>query len=115
MSYDVGVEKPDRQMFRSAELMLSRIIAAREGKQPTDAEMAGWHKVHVGDEMGKDVVGAKEAGWDSVLLDVNGENSDAVDLGARAQEDLRDVFGGRDVVRVRSIAELAAWLMGKGT
>ncbi|KAK3180736.1 hypothetical protein K4F52_007953 [Lecanicillium sp. MT-2017a] len=99
MSYDVGVEKPDRQMFQSAELMLSRIIAAREGKQPTDAEMAGWHKVHVGDEMGKDVVGAKEAGWDSVLLDVNGENSDAVDLGARAQEDLRDVFGGRDVVR----------------
>lgn len=115
MSYDVGVGKPDRKMFQSAESMLSRIIAAREGEEPAEAELASWHRVHVGDEFAKDVVGAREAGWNSVLLDVSGEYNDMVDLRDCAQKGLLDVFGEQRVVRARSIAELATWLTGQET
>ncbi|KAK5680287.1 hypothetical protein LTS10_007214 [Elasticomyces elasticus] len=71
MSYDVGHEKPDRRIFEAAEGLLATLPAA-DGTSP-DA----WAKVYVGDEHGKDVVGARNAGWHSVLL--NEASSDVPD------------------------------------
>lgn len=62
MSYDVGVEKPERRIFEAAEQLLMRLPAA------VHTERGAWEKVYVGDEYDKDVVGAMDASWHSVLL-----------------------------------------------
>ncbi|KAL7795218.1 hypothetical protein V8C37DRAFT_374881 [Trichoderma ceciliae] len=112
MSYDVGVEKPDRRIFNAAELMLSHIITTRHGKAPTEVELESWQKVYVGDEVAKDVVGATNAGWNPVLLDVDGNSIEIASLEDCPQQTLQDLFKEHAVVRVRSIRGLATWLTG---
>jgi putative hydrolase of the HAD superfamily len=75
ISGEVGIEKPDPRFFLGA---LEAI-----GVQPERA-------VHVGDLYEVDVVGAREAGLEAILVDVAGLSSD------------------RDVTRVRSLAEVPA-------
>ncbi len=77
-SGEVGVEKPDPRIFQ--------IALDRLGLSAADA-------LYVGDLYEVDVVGARAAGLDVVLLDPNGEHS------------------GRDVRTVRSVAELADRLL----
>jgi hypothetical protein len=112
MSYDVGVEKPDRQIFNAAELMLSRIITSRHGKPPTETELKSWQKVYVGDEFAKDVVGATNAGWNPVLLDADGNSTEIASLEDCPPQTLQDLFIEHDVVRVGSIRGLVTWLTG---
>ncbi|UKZ80489.1 hypothetical protein TrVFT333_008250 [Trichoderma virens FT-333] len=112
MSYDVGVEKPDTRIFNAAELMLSRIIATRHRETPTEADLESWQKVYVGDEYAKDVVGSTDAGWNPVLLDVEGTSTQVTSLEDCPPQALQDLFKEHAVVRVRSIRELAAWLTG---
>ena len=73
-SGEVGVAKPDPRIFRMA--------LDRMGIEPADA-------LYVGDLYEVDVVGARAAGLDVVLLDPSGEHA------------------GRDVKTVRSVVELA--------
>ncbi|KAK5108963.1 hypothetical protein LTR62_007678 [Meristemomyces frigidus] len=83
MSYDVGHEKPDRQIFEAAEALLLTLPVARG---TTKHE---WEKVYVGDEFDKDCEGAMNAGWAAVLVgehpainhsaEENSENSDPPD------------------------------------
>ncbi|KAK8094889.1 haloacid dehalogenase [Apiospora hydei] len=116
MSYDVGVEKPDRRIFESAEHMLAQIVAARDdGKSMAEAgaDVEGWQKVYVGDEHAKDVVGAMNAGWDPVLLDVDGDSDAASKLTESHGQTLADSFKERPVLTVSSIRELIMWLTGK--
>ncbi|KAK3117078.1 hypothetical protein LTR53_001883 [Teratosphaeriaceae sp. CCFEE 6253] len=83
MSYDVGCEKPDAQIFKAAEDLLGTLPVA-EG-----AEASSWEKVHVGDEYDKDVVGARNAGWSSVLLEEQAASqSDRSDVDELASGDL---------------------------
>jgi putative hydrolase of the HAD superfamily len=77
ISGDVGVEKPDPRFFASA-------LAAIK------ADPA--HTIHVGDLYEIDVVGARAAGLEAVLVDV------------------ADLSADRDVRRIRSLAELPALL-----
>ncbi|EHK24439.1 uncharacterized protein TRIVIDRAFT_168316 [Trichoderma virens Gv29-8] len=112
MSYDVGVEKPDTRIFNAAELMLSRIITTRHGETPSEADLQSWQKVYVGDEYAKDVVGSTDAGWNPVLLDVEGASTQVASLEDCPPQALQDLFKEHAVVRVRSIRELAAWLTG---
>ena len=77
-SAEVGVEKPDPRIFQ--------IALERMGVSAADA-------LYVGDLYEVDVVGARAAGLDVVLLDPNGEHT------------------GRDVRTVRSVAELADRLL----
>ena len=77
-SGEVGVEKPDPRIFQ--------IALERMGVSAADA-------LYVGDLYEVDVVGARAAGLDVVLLDPSGEHS------------------GRDVKTVRSVAELADGLL----
>lgn len=73
-SGEVGVEKPDPRIFR--------IALDRMGIEPAEA-------LYVGDLYEVDVVGARAAGLDVVLLDPSG------------------AYAGRDVKTVRSVVELA--------
>jgi HAD superfamily hydrolase (TIGR01509 family) len=77
ISGEVGVEKPDPRFFAAAVEALG-----------VPAERA----VHVGDLFEIDVVGARAAGLEAVLVDVAGLSAD------------------RDVLRIRTVAELPALL-----
>ncbi|KAK1251056.1 hypothetical protein MKX07_005611 [Trichoderma sp. CBMAI-0711] len=112
MSYDVGFEKPDRRIFDAAELMLSRIITGRHAESLAEVDLGSWQKVYVGDEYAKDVVGASGAGWNPVLLDPDGNETEVASLEACPPQPLHDVFKRHAVVRVRSIRDLATWLTG---
>lgn len=114
MSYDVGVEKPDRRIFDAAELMLTQIIAARDGKSPEEArdDVGSWRKVYVGDEYAKDVEGSKNAGWNPVLLDPADESGAVPRLENGSSHRIEELFEEQPVIRVRSIEELTAWLTG---
>ncbi|KAL7822490.1 hypothetical protein V8C26DRAFT_389101 [Trichoderma gracile] len=112
MSYDVGFEKPDRRIFNAAELMLSRIITGRHVESLAEVDLGSWQKVYVGDEYAKDVVGASNAGWNSVLLDADGNETEVASLEDCPPQPLHDLFRRHAVVRVRSIRGLARWLTG---
>lgn len=115
MSYDVGVEKPDKLIFNSAELMLAQILAMRDAESPSGAsgDVGTWWKVHVGDEYAKDVVGSKNAGWNPVLLDETGQSSDITSLEDCPEQAVDELFKHHDVVRVSSIQNLVSWLTGQ--
>lgn len=112
MSYDVGVEKPDRRIFNAADIMLSYIIRARYNETLTESEIERWQKVYIGDEVAKDVVGAAEAGWNPVLLDVDGNSTEITSLEDTPQQTLEDLFAEHASVRVGSIRNLVSWLTG---
>lgn len=110
MSYDVGVEKPDRRIFNAADIMLSHIIKARYHETVSEYDLESWQKVYVGDEVAKDVVGAGEAGWNPVLLDVEGKSTEIASLEDIPQQTLEDLFEDHASVRVGSIRNLVTWL-----
>ncbi|SPN98656.1 uncharacterized protein DNG_01701 [Cephalotrichum gorgonifer] len=114
MSYDVGVEKPDRIIFNAAELMLEQVITNRDGKSPPGikADINTWRKVYVGDEYAKDVVGAADAGWNPVLLDSSEHSANIPKLEDHPTDTLDDLFKAHAVVRVNSIQDLVTWLTG---
>lgn len=58
LSYDIGVEKPDRKMFDAAR----ELGAMGEDLEPDEC-------LHVGDDLVKDVQAAEAAGWNSVRVD----------------------------------------------
>lgn len=62
MSYDVGIEKPDRRIFAAAERLAGKITETRRD------EMEDWEKVYVGDDYEKDAVGAVKAGWKAIWI-----------------------------------------------
>ncbi|KAA8902230.1 HAD-like domain-containing protein [Sphaerosporella brunnea] len=75
LSYDVGVEKPHQRIFEAA------FNTARRQDDDTERE---WTRVHVGDDVEKDVKAAESAGWRAVLWDGEGEPEDI----------LRKILGG---------------------
>jgi putative hydrolase of the HAD superfamily len=75
-----GVEKPDRRFFE--------ILVARAGGRPETT-------LHVGDLFHVDVVGARSAGLQAMLLDPY------------------DLYAGYDVTRVKSLAQLATVITGR--
>ena len=57
LSYDSGHEKPDVRAFGAAEELAGRLADGIE------------QRVHVGDDIEKDIKGASAAGWTGILLD----------------------------------------------
>jgi FMN phosphatase YigB (HAD superfamily) len=133
MSYDVGVEKPDKRIFNAAELMLAHIISARNEKTMTEAkvEVENWQKVYVSDDYTKDVVGSANAGWSPVLFDPKDECASFSDLKlwrssqteeshgktCKMEEYPTETLGGlfkeHDVATVHSLRDLVSWLTGE--
>ncbi|CAK7566074.1 MAG: hypothetical protein SEPTF4163_004007 [Sporothrix epigloea] len=78
MSYDVGVEKPDPAIFCAAESLVPEVVGVE-----SEADVhKDWDRVYVGDEAGKDLVGAQAAGWYPVLL-TGQETTEGIDLNSR--------------------------------
>jgi FMN phosphatase YigB (HAD superfamily) len=69
LSYDTSVEKPNPLIFSYAEQMLSSFLSSstanQQGKQ---LQASDFEKLHVGDDLEKDYLGAREAGWGALLL-----------------------------------------------
>lgn len=59
LSYDVGCEKPDRQIFDAAKELV-------DGFFPNNFDT-----VYIGDDVQKDVFGAEDAGWHAVCVSRN--------------------------------------------
>ncbi|KAK2595328.1 hypothetical protein QQS21_006928 [Conoideocrella luteorostrata] len=112
MSYHAGVEKPDPRIFQAAEHMLAKVLAADEAHKTNGAapDTKSWRKMYLGDEYAKDVVGAQRAGWSPVLLDPNDKATNIPFL-EECNHSIDDIFEKRLVVRVRSIQNLATWLV----
>jgi FMN phosphatase YigB (HAD superfamily) len=134
MSYDVGVEKPDKRIFNAAESMLAQIISTRSGQNldESKSELGGWQKVYVGDDYSKDVIGSTNAGWNPILLDPKDDCESVSDLkrwrssphdesqkkACRIEdhptETFEGLFKGHDFATVHSLGNLLSWLK-KGT
>ncbi|KAJ6443178.1 putative haloacid dehalogenase protein [Purpureocillium lavendulum] len=102
MSYDVGVEKPDRRIFDAASGLLVRILATREGRtedEVRDEVSRTWRRVYVGDEHAKDVVGARNAGWSPVLLDPDDHSAGAASVEDHRGQTLDELFKEHGVLR----------------
>lgn len=65
LSYDVGVEKPERRIFDAAVDSFNEILARRDDGLKVD----NFEKLYVGDSLEHDFFGAKRAGWNALLLD----------------------------------------------
>ncbi|KAF1932844.1 uncharacterized protein M421DRAFT_416450 [Didymella exigua CBS 183.55] len=65
LSYDVGVEKPQREMFDAAIKSFEETLASRRD----ESDVQSWEKMYVGDSLEHDVVGASKAGWKALRLD----------------------------------------------
>lgn len=108
LSYDVGVEKPDKQMFEAAEGMLP-LVLQNQAASPIEE----WEKVYVGDEYAKDVVGAVDAGWNAVLIDRenDGKRAEVEWLDDRPPGSMINLFAKANAVGFSSLARLAEWLL----
>lgn len=117
MSYDVGFAKPDRRIFDAAEDMAKRIVATtRNDGGGGGEEDVPLLKLYVGDELEKDALGARAAGWNSVLVGPDGSTQPEggfSELGRWGT--LTDIFreGGTSplMARVESTQMLLEWLI----
>ncbi|KAI9785623.1 MAG: hypothetical protein M1835_003277 [Candelina submexicana] len=81
LSYDVGVRKPDRLIFDAAKELFKTTLgdnnrAAQIGgalaSNKAEHRFEEFDLLHVGDHNTQDVLGAQDAGWNSILLDRKG-------------------------------------------
>lgn len=73
LSYDVGVEKPNRAIFDAAiDSFKETLSGSDDGLQAEDFE-----KLYIGDSLQHDFFGAKRAGWNSLMLDRGGHYKNA--------------------------------------
>lgn len=113
LSYDVGFEKPDRRIFAAAEELLASTLDSTESSP--DTPVSSFEKLYVGDDLTKDVFGAEDAGWSSVLMHRDGIDSQGYGL-KMSEEDVEgegENGGKRTVTKVGSLADLCAWRPGE--
>ncbi|KAI7278645.1 hypothetical protein KC345_g5864 [Hortaea werneckii] len=106
MSYDIGCEKPDKRIFSAAEEIWRQLPGS------VDARDDEWDKVYVGDEYGKDVVGAQAAGWHSVLIaeDRSTLPHDVNDIEEKQPGDLSPLLRDQQSnVAISKLERLAHW------
>ena len=82
LSYDVGHEKPDRQIFDAAKRLSQ--LSVRDNKSTVF--------VHVGDDEKKDILAAEKAGWKAIHVGGFGRSSSSISDHGVFVEDLRDVM-----------------------
>lgn len=113
MSYDVGHEKPKVEIFRAAEEMLDSALKAR-GDTSTSRDSRVWEKIYVGDEYDKDVVGARKAKWNAILISEDPVGDDKTGVKWLEDEPVSSsmpTFWTRyDAVAFGSLYRIADWL-----
>jgi hypothetical protein len=110
MSYDVGHEKPDRRIFEAAEDMLIDLL-------PESARADNTEKLYVGDDIEKDLDGARAAGWHSLLFRSKGwipeaENIRHIGSDSHPQSQYR-TESGRWVDIIQDLRDLGKWVPRK--
>lgn len=119
LSYEAGHAKPDRGIYsaavRDAQACLERMAhvsrLTRTGMELLSEVRREFHCMHVGDELGKDVLPAIACGWDGVLLDRAAEeevSEQKVEVDAVTGLQDGDAAGEKKVVKVSVINSLAA-------
>ncbi|KAH7077617.1 HAD-like domain-containing protein [Paraphoma chrysanthemicola] len=111
LSYDVGHEKPDRRIFDAAtQLLADSLKEDGAGLTTNDFE-----KLYVGDEIEKDYIAARAAGWDAVLLDRHDStkegshgNDEKVSFGEMEVKDKEGIV--RKVIMANTLFALQEWL-----
>jgi hypothetical protein len=108
LSYDVGFEKPDKRIFAAADEMLASMLQQQQREVNPDE----WRKVYVGDEYGKDIVGATQAGWKAVLIDreTAGECEGVEWLHGDEPASVLAVLDRTKAVGFSSLKQLGEWL-----
>jgi len=99
MSYDVGCEKPSREIFDAATAMLRRIYASEMAEE---LEISEWRRIYVGDELEKDVLGAINAGWEAVLIDRDLQHGSDADGGDGNSGGHGFTSGGHNITVLRN-------------
>jgi FMN phosphatase YigB (HAD superfamily) len=119
LSYDAGFEKPDRRIFDAARQMLEKSIA-KNCRSDGPVSIRDFTRLYVGDSLEHDYFGAKEAGWDAVLVDRSkgpplevDQNWQETSLPGLYRED-RNVDGiAKEVVTCDHLVSLAGWQPGE--
>ncbi|EDU51558.1 hydrolase HAD superfamily [Pyrenophora tritici-repentis] len=96
MSYDVGIEKPDAAIYKAAEELLGD-------------DIEDYEKLHVGDDVDTDYQGAKDAGWDRVLLLRGEEECRVAGKGVQRIEVENKQGRFKTVDAVNSLLDLDTW------
>ncbi len=124
LSSDVGVEKPDPKIFDAAE----EVLKASLGRNDQNGGMIGslphnkakhslkeFELLHIGDNEQQDILGALNAGWNSILFDRKGRYSKEFSKGeAILSVDLRTsarrwTLVGRNVPVTQDLNALRYW------
>lgn len=71
LSYDVGYEKPDHRIFNAAKKLFEETLAERSMKAE-EQFVDDFELLHIGDDVEKDYFGAKNVGWNALVLDRSG-------------------------------------------
>ncbi|KAI4700556.1 hypothetical protein J4E81_003517 [Alternaria sp. BMP 2799] len=117
LSYDVGAEKPDGRIFAAAEEMLAATLNDSRGSSfDTAPPVSSFEKIYVGDDLHKDVFGAQDAGWSSVLLQRDAGAQGGQGYGLKMEEKGEEIGDGKEVSsekklvpHVGSLLDLCAW------
>ncbi|KAI4644710.1 uncharacterized protein J4E78_009529 [Alternaria triticimaculans] len=116
LSYDVGVEKPDRRIFAAAEEILDHKLEAASMNSGEDFKAEEFEKIYVGDDLHKDVFGAQDAGWSSVLLERDANLAGGQGYGLKMEEKGGEIGEEGEVIsqnrlvpQVGSLLDLCAW------
>ncbi|KAK8199884.1 hypothetical protein HDK77DRAFT_213119 [Phyllosticta capitalensis] len=72
-SYDANHEKPEKKIFELAERYAATMMRQLPAPAAHDSSLFPWpypfHRVHVGDDMNRDAIAAKDAGWKAVFFE----------------------------------------------
>ena len=116
LSYDVGAEKPDQRIFAAAEEMLEHKLKAASIASDEDIRAEEFEKIYVGDDLQKDVFGAQDAGWSSVLLQRDADLLGGQGYGLKMEDKGEEIGDGGEVIsenrlvpHVGSLLDLCAW------
>ncbi|KAI4648404.1 uncharacterized protein J4E79_010026 [Alternaria viburni] len=117
LSYDVGVEKPDGRIFAAAEEMLAATLNdSLSSSSDTPPPVSSFEKIYVGDDLQKDVFGAQDAGWSSVLLQRDPNSLGGQGYGLKIEDKGEEIGEGGEVIsekklvpQVGSLLDLCAW------
>ncbi|EUC37820.1 hypothetical protein COCCADRAFT_1269 [Bipolaris zeicola 26-R-13] len=105
LSYDASVEKPHPVIFSLAEEMLRDVVSSSFDAQGKGLQVSDFEKLHVGDDLDKDYLGAKGAGWGALLL----QRDQGLGKGVQNIE-LQGKNGDKQHVKaIGSLLDIAGW------
>lgn len=103
LSYDINSEKPNRGIFNAAR-QLGEHCLLNHHHYHSPITINNNTCIHIGDDMEKDYKGAKNAGWDAVLLDRN-RDWDGIEKGDESKVEEMGIGKGK-VARASGLGDL---------